>query len=110
MLLKTKSGKVVEMPSEEEDAQINAGIAADPDTFEWTEENFKNAVRFDELPVSLQNKLRVRGKQKAPTKVSITVRFDADVLAAFKSTGSGWQTRMNDALKEWLKDHAANAN
>ena len=34
------------------------------------------------------------------TKVSTTIRFDADVLAAFKATGDGWQTRMNDTLKE----------
>jgi hypothetical protein len=32
------------------------------------------------------------------TKASQTVRFDIDVLAAFKSTGKGWQTRMNEAL------------
>jgi uncharacterized protein (DUF4415 family) len=29
------------------------------------------------------------------------------VLEAFRSTGKGWQTRMNEALKEWLKEHAA---
>jgi uncharacterized protein (DUF4415 family) len=39
--------------------------------------------------------------------VSTTVRFDRDVLDAFRSTGRGWQTRMNEALKEWLKEHAA---
>jgi hypothetical protein len=26
-------------------------------------------------------------------------------LAAFKATGKGWQTRMNEALREWLKEH-----
>ena len=35
-------------------------------------------------------------------KVSTTIRFDADILEAFKATGDGWQTRMNDALREWL--------
>jgi len=39
------------------------------------------------------------------TKVQMTVRFDADVIEAFKSAGDGWQTRMNDALKDWLKTH-----
>jgi uncharacterized protein (DUF4415 family) len=34
-----------------------------------------------------------------------TIRFDLDVLAAFKATGKGWQTRMNEALREWLKEH-----
>jgi uncharacterized protein (DUF4415 family) len=39
------------------------------------------------------------------TKISTTIRFDAEVLEAFKASGDGWQTRMNDALKEWLKSH-----
>jgi len=30
-----------------------------------------------------------------------------DVLKAFRATGKGWQTRMNEALKDWLKEHAA---
>ncbi|MBU6163320.1 MAG: BrnA antitoxin family protein [Myxococcales bacterium] len=38
----------------------------------------------------------------AKTKVALTVRYDADVIAAFRATGKGWQTRMNDALREWL--------
>lgn len=49
---------------------------------------------------------RRRGPQKAPTKVSTTIRFDADVLAALKTTGRGWQTRVNDAMREWLKGQA----
>lgn len=43
--------------------------------------------------------LRGRGKQVAPTKVSTTIRLDADVLAYFRSTGDGYQTRINDALR-----------
>lgn len=39
------------------------------------------------------------------TKVSTTIRFDVEVLEAFKASGDGWQTRMNDALKEWLQSH-----
>ncbi|MBJ7419627.1 MAG: BrnA antitoxin family protein [Rhodoferax sp.] len=31
------------------------------------------------------------------------MRDSPDVLAAFKATGQGWQARMNDALREWLK-------
>lgn len=38
-------------------------------------------------------------------KVSTTIRFDIDVLAAFRATGEGWQTRMNDALRDWLASH-----
>ena len=42
----------------------------------------------------------------AQTKTHINVRLDADVLAAFKNTGPGWQTRLNDALREWLHGRA----
>ncbi len=48
-----------------------------------------------------------RGAQKAPTKVPTTIRFDADVLAALKASGRGWQTRVNEAVREWLKAHSA---
>lgn len=34
------------------------------------------------------------------------VRYSPDVLAAFRATGRGWQTRMNDALRDWLKTHS----
>lgn len=40
------------------------------------------------------------------TKTQITLRLDADVVNQFKATGSGWQTRINDALKSWVKMHA----
>ena len=82
----------------------------DGEVRELTSDDFKNAIPFSALPESLQTTLRglkPRGKQGSPTKISTTVRFDADVLAAFKSTGIGWQTRMNEALKEWLREHAA---
>lgn len=42
----------------------------------------------------------------ADKKISTTIRFDADVLAAFKAQGDGWQTRMNDALREWLRSRS----
>lgn len=32
----------------------------------------------------------------------VNIRLDADVLSAFKGTGSGWQTRLNNALRDWL--------
>lgn len=42
-------------------------------------------------------------------KEQIAIRFDHDVIAAFKATGTGWQTRMNAALKDWLKTHHPNS-
>jgi uncharacterized protein (DUF4415 family) len=84
--------------------------SADGEVRELNETDFKNAVLFSALPESLQTTLlglKGRGKQQSPSKVSTTVRFDRDVLEAFRSTGHGWQTRMNEALKEWLKEHTA---
>jgi uncharacterized protein (DUF4415 family) len=49
---------------------------------------------------------RSRGRPAGSDKTQIALRVDNVVLEAFKSTGKGWQTRMNNALKEWLKEHA----
>jgi uncharacterized protein (DUF4415 family) len=47
-----------------------------------------------------------RGRPKAAhTKRALTVRYDEDVIEAFRATGPGWQTRMNDALRDWLESH-----
>ena len=76
---------------------------------ELNEEDFKNAKPFSSLSESLRTKLtglNTRGPQKAPTKVPTTIRFDADVLAALKASGKGWQTRVNEAVREWLKSHS----
>lgn len=44
--------------------------------------------------------IRPRGRPKAETrKEAINLRVDADVLDALKSTGEGWQTRMNGILR-----------
>ena len=48
---------------------------------------------------------KARGKNKNPTKEQVAIRFDPEVLAAFRADGPGWQTRMNTALKEWLIEH-----
>src|SRR5690606_37209232 len=75
---------------------------------EWTDDMFRRAQPAqDVLSPALQAKLgiRRRGPQIAPTKIQTSVRYDADVLAAFKADGPGWQSRMNYALREWLKEH-----
>jgi uncharacterized protein (DUF4415 family) len=46
-----------------------------------------------------------RGPQKRPTKVAVTVRYSPEILEYFKATGEGWQTRMNDALREYVEQH-----
>jgi uncharacterized protein (DUF4415 family) len=58
------------------------------------------------LPGTLLSKLKVRGPQKAPTKERITIRLSPEVVQRFRDTGDGWQTRVDMALKDWLKSHA----
>ena len=52
-----------------------------------------------------QKKEGQRGPQKTPKKESITVRFSPEVLEYFRSTGPGWQSRLDKALKEWVATH-----
>ena len=47
--------------------------------------------------------IRRRGAGRAPLKVPTTIRVDADVLAALKASGKGWQTRVNDMLRDWVR-------
>ena len=50
---------------------------------------------------------RKRGRPAGTSaKEQVAIRFDREVLAAFRSAGPGWQTRMNEALKDWLKTHS----
>jgi uncharacterized protein (DUF4415 family) len=46
---------------------------------------------------------RGRGRPASTVKrPTLNMRVDADVLEAFKATGPGWQTRINDVLKDWV--------
>ncbi len=49
---------------------------------------------------------RGRPALQAP-KQHVNIRLDADILAAFKSRGRGWQTKLNSALREWLSTQAS---
>jgi len=75
----------------------------DDENPEWTEEMFKKAMLFSELPEDMRSTLqRVRGPNKLPTKKQVAIRFDDDVLTALRASGKGWQTRVNDVMREWL--------
>jgi uncharacterized protein (DUF4415 family) len=50
---------------------------------------------------------RPAGSIKASPKVQTAIRFDPDVLAGLRATGKGWQTRVNDALRDWLAARSA---
>ncbi len=46
---------------------------------------------------------RVRGPQKAPRKIAISIRLSPEVVAFFKAKGRGWQSRIDDALKGMMR-------
>ena len=102
----SRSGRVIALPTLEEEALINAGIAADADNPEWTDEELANALPAREFfapeVYAKLCALRRRGPKNKPLKIPTTIRFDADVLAALKASGKGWQTRLNEAVREWL--------
>jgi uncharacterized protein (DUF4415 family) len=93
MQVKSKSGRVFKLPTPAEEAAINAGIAADVDTYELTDKDFVQ--------------LRPIGRPRAAvTKERITIRLSRDVVEQFRASGEGWQTRVDAALKDWLKNHS----
>ncbi len=85
----------------------------DADNPEWTTTDFANArPAADVLPAlfgetmaaSMLKSKGGRPKKESP-KISATVRFDPEIFAYFKAKGKGWQTRMNEALKEYVATH-----
>jgi uncharacterized protein (DUF4415 family) len=48
---------------------------------------------------------RGRGRPPGSKKLQMNLRIDIDVIDAYKSQGEGWQTRMNDALRDWAESH-----
>ncbi len=87
---KRKPGAII--PSAAEDADINRGIALDSENPELTDADFRQMKRIGRPPI-------------ANRKVAVSIRLDQDVLNPFKQSGEGWQTRVNAALKDWLRDH-----
>jgi uncharacterized protein (DUF4415 family) len=57
------------------------------------------------LPDPLMKKLGVRGPQKAPTKVRVSLRLSPEVVDYFRATGEGWQTRMDRELLDLVHRH-----
>jgi len=95
--IKTRSGRTLVLPTPEEDAAITAAAMSDPDAMPYTDAEWEAA-----------KPLLRRGRPPAENpKVHTGLRLDADVLDAFKAGGRGWQTRINEALKDWLKTHRA---
>jgi uncharacterized protein (DUF4415 family) len=82
--MQTSTGRVLVLPTPEENAAIMAAALSDPDAQPLTESDFK------QMPP-------VRGRMGRPkadvTKVCLTIRIDPDVLARWRASGKGWQTR-----------------
>ena len=57
------------------------------------------------VAATVQALRRVRGKNKQPTREQVAIRLDREVLAKFRASGRGWQTRVNAALVQWVKEH-----
>jgi uncharacterized protein (DUF4415 family) len=74
----------------------------DEENPEWTSADFARAKSLDHFPelAKLVRGRGERGPQKTPTKQQVTLRLDRDVLERFRSTGEGWQSRINEALRK----------
>ncbi|MCV0396467.1 MAG: BrnA antitoxin family protein [Rhizobiaceae bacterium] len=82
--LRRRALKALDKVSDAEDREITNAAEADPD-----------ARPVDELM------RRKRGRPPLPeTKEKVSLRLDRDVLERFRAEGAGWQTRINDALRE----------
>ncbi len=90
MHVKSKSGRIFELPDDDEEARIKAGIEADPDTYEVTD---FSTLRKAGRPVSEETKDRVN------------IRLSKEITRYFKATGKGWQTRINKVLEEYVASH-----
>ena len=90
---KLKPGTVI--PSIDEDKAITKEAQSDRDAAPFTDEEWATAkplARVGRPPLDV-------------TKERITIRLSHDVVERFRTTGKGWQTRMDEALKQWIKEH-----
>lgn len=79
------------------DNELTANAESDADNQPLTDVEFSAAT-------ILEDGRNGRGKQKSPTKERITIRLSPDVLNYYRSTGKGWQSRIDEALKESISE------
>lgn len=91
---KLKAGTILPTPAK--DAAIQAAAITDPDGAALTDAQWEQVK-------PLVRRGRPLGRV---TKTQVTLRLDVEVVEKFRATGDGWQTRINDALKSWVKRHA----
>jgi uncharacterized protein (DUF4415 family) len=94
---KTAKRPTVLMPTVQEDKAITAAARNDPDAQPLTPRQLKAMVSIRAL----------RGRPKsANKKLLISVRYSPEVVAYFKSTGEGWQSRMDGVLRKYVTRHS----
>lgn len=88
------------MPSVAEDKIITAAARNDPDAQPLTPKQLKAMVPMPTL----------RGRPKSENKkLLVSVRYSPEVVAYFKSTGEGWQSRMDGVLRQYVARHSRRA-
>lgn len=88
------------MPTTKENKAIVAAAKADPDAKPLTPKQLKAMVPMRAL----------RGRPKsASTKQLVSVRYSPEVLEYFRSTGEGWQSRMDGVLRAYVSRHSRRA-
>lgn len=88
------------LPDAAEELRIQAGIAADPDTYEL----------LDPAIWAKMHPLAPRGRPKSEvTKERISLRLSAEVTQYFRATGKGWQTRMDEVLKAYVEQQRSSS-
>lgn len=90
--------------------EVLAAVRAIPpkNDFVWDGKNEDDRPATDaELNAAMESYRAKRGRPAGSgNKEQVAIRLDKDVLAAFRASGAGWQTRMNAALRDWLKSHS----
>jgi len=85
------------MPTVEEDKIITAAAKSDPDAQPLTPKQLKAMVPIRAM----------RGRPRSENKkLLVSVRYSPEVVAYFKSTGEGWQSRMDSVLREYVTRHS----
>ncbi len=79
------------MPAKVEDRVVVAAASADPDAQPLTPGQLKAMVPM--------RTLRGRPKSANPKQLA-SVRYSPEVLADFKATGDGWQSRTDGVLRQ----------
>jgi uncharacterized protein (DUF4415 family) len=90
---KTSRRSKIAIPTQAEDRRIRAAAKADPDAQPLSPRQLKSMVPL--------RALRGRPRSENP-KLLLSVRYSRDVVEYFKSTGAGWQSRMDSVLRAYV--------